>query len=471
MLGLGGVEVSLSRQDVFLGRALLAWGLVDRARLLECTEEVRRYMAQGHPMTLGQVLVRRGLLTPAYYQAIVQRLRQLYVEQGGAAGPAGQAQLQRATEQMPELNESGRYMRQQPQPPPPPRGPGRSPDTRTIERAVQGWQQVAPQVTASGSQIEIEFDFDSRPSTSPRPAPAPTPAPAPAGRDRRQGPDAAIRRRLKVPPEQERFAVGAWTVEQYLADGAQGVVYRVTRQGGDATAFALKVLKQHEPKPEVRQRFVQEARTMAKLTHPGIVHVHDAGVASGLLWYVMDFLPGPTLKAVLEEQGALPCAEGLRVIARLCEAVAHAHGHGVLHRDLKPENVIVADGAPVLTDFGLAKDTQSTLNLTAEGQRIGTPLYMAPELLLDAEKATPQSEVYALGAMLYQVLTGKVPFFAKSVIDLAELIESGKFTPLRELCAEASKGLEQLCARALHKDPSKRPQTVEELARELARAS
>jgi serine/threonine-protein kinase len=212
------------------------------------------------------------------------------------------------------------------------------------------------------------------------------------------------------------------------------------------------------------------------------VHVHDAGVASGLLWYVMDFLPGPTLKAVLEEKGALPCAEGLRVIARLCEAVAHAHGHGVLHRDLKPENVIMAPGGarpshhpgestPVLTDFGLAKDTQSTLNLTAEGQRIGTPLYMAPELLLDAEKATPQSEVYALGAMLYQVLTGKVPFFAKSVIDLAELIESGKFTPLRELCAEASKDLEKLCARALHKDPSKRPQTVEELARELARAS
>lgn len=185
----------------------------------------------------------------------------------------------------------------------------------------------------------------------------------------------------------------------------------------------------------------------------------------------MDFLAGPTLKSVLEEQGALPCADGLRVLQRLCEAVAHAHGHGVLHRDLKPENVIMAGGRdPVLTDFGLAKDTQSTLNLTAEGQRIGTPLYMAPELLLDAEKATPQSEVYALGAILYQVLTGKVPFFAKSVIDLAELIETGKFTPLRELCAEASKGLEKLCTRALSKDPGKRPQSVDELRQELARA-
>lgn len=454
--------MSLSRQDVFLGRALLAWGLVDRARLVECADEVRYFSAQGHPVTLGQVLVRRGLLSPAYYQTIVERLRQLYVEQSGAGY---HAQLQRATEQMPQLNESGRYTRQPEQPPP--RAPGQGPDTRTIERAVQGWQHVAPQVTASGSQIEIEFDFGA-PSA---PQPPPAPEPRADGGARRQGPDAAIRRRLKVPPDQERFLIGAWTVEQYLADGAQGVVYRVSRQG-DATAFALKVLKQHEPKPEVRQRFIQEARTMAKLTHPGIVHVHDAGVANGLLWYVMDFLPGPTLKGVIDDRGALPCAEGLRVLSRLCEAVAHAHVHGVLHRDLKPENVIMADGRePVLTDFGLAKDTQSSLNLTAEGQRIGTPLYMAPELLLDAGKATPQSEVYALGAMLYQVLTGRVPFFAKSVIDLAELIEAGKFTPLRELCAEASKDLEKLCARALHKDPSKRPQSVEELRRELSRAA
>ncbi|MCO5171659.1 MAG: serine/threonine protein kinase [Planctomycetes bacterium] len=456
--------MSLSRQDVFLGRALIAWGLVDRDRLTACAEEVRRSAAEGRPLTLGQVLVRQRLLSPEYYQAIVARLRQLYVESTGAPSP-----MQRATEQMPQLNESGRYLSQQPQAGPP---PPRAADTRAVERAVQRWQQVAPQVTASGSQIEIEFDFEPArvPLSSPTPAPAAaTPAPAQPGKaGRRQGPDAAIRRRLKVPEDQQTFLVGAWTVEQYLADGAQGVVYRVTRQGS-STPFALKVLKQHEPKPEVRQRFVREAQTMAKLTHPGIVHVHDAGVAGGLLWFVMDFLAGPTLKGVLEEQERLPIAEGLRVMQRLCEAVAYAHGHGVLHRDLKPDNVIMAQGRdPVLTDFGLAKDTQSTMNLTAEGQRIGTPLYMAPELLLDAEVATPQSEVYALAAMLYQVLTGKVPFFAKSVIDLAELIEKGKLAPLREACPDAPKALEKLCARALHKDPGKRPQTVEELRAELA---
>jgi serine/threonine-protein kinase len=111
------------------------------------------------------------------------------------------------------------------------------------------------------------------------------------------------------------------------------------------------------------------------------------------------------------------------------------------------------------------------MNQTTEGQRIGTPFYMAPELLIDAQAATPASEVYALGAMLYQVLTGEVPFFAKSIIGLSKLVEKGKPPALRKLCPEASKELEKLCTRTLEKDPAKRPQTVAELRRELERAA
>jgi eukaryotic-like serine/threonine-protein kinase len=202
------------------------------------------------------------------------------------------------------------------------------------------------------------------------------------------------------------------------------------------------------------------------------VHVHDAGVANGLLWFVMDFQPGPSLKKVLDDRGALPMAEGLGIMRRLCDAVAYAHDNAVLHRDLKPDNIIMArDTDPILTDFGLAKDVQSGMNLTMEGQRIGTPLYMAPELLLDAVKATAQSEVYALGAILYQVLTGKVPFFAKSVVDLAEKIEKGDMQPLRKLCPDASKDLEKLCARSLDKEPKRRPQKVTELRDALIKLS
>jgi hypothetical protein len=446
-------RVSLSRQDVLLGRALIAWNLVDRQSLLACADEVGRWAAQGHQVTLGQILVHRRLLSIDRYQAIVARLREMYLE--NPAPP----QVQQATAQMPPISESGRYTDRAP--------PAPRLDESSVDRAVQRWQQVAPQVTAPGNQVDIEFDFETPPTAPPAPAAAPSPKPA---EGKKTGPDAAIRRRLKVPAGQERFPIGAWTVEQYLADGAWGLVYRVTRTGGDGTPFALKVLKHFEPSPEIRQRFVGEARTMAKLNHPNIVHVHDAGVAGGLLWFVMDFQPGKTLKDLLEDQGSLSLDEGLRIMDRLCDAVAYAHGQNVLHRDLKPENVIMSGGKePVLTDFGLAKDSQSGMNLTVEGQRIGTPLYMAPELLLEAEKATPQSEVYALAAMTYQVLTGKVPFFAKSMVDLAELIEKGEMTPLRKHCPDAPKPLEKLLKSALDKTPAKRPQTVAALKAELGK--
>jgi protein kinase-like protein len=299
------------------------------------------------------------------------------------------------------------------------------------------------------------------------------PAQQPPKRDRgkRAPPDRAIRRKLKIPEEQDRFPVGGWTVEEYLDAGNWGIVYRVSHQSGHPTPYALKVLKHFNPSEEIRQRFIQEARTMAKLSHPGIVHVHDAGVVNGLLWFVMDFMPGKNLGDFLEDQGALPFEEAGRIMGKLCEAVAYAHGQSILHRDLKPDNVILRDGKePVLTDFGLAKDSQSEMNLTREGQRIGTPLYMAPELLLGGASATKQSEVYSLGAILYQCLTGKVPFFAKSMFDLADMIEKGDFVPLKKAAPKAPKSLGDLIKRSLNKDPDKRPESVQAFADQLSNA-
>jgi len=210
---------------------------------------------------------------------------------------------------------------------------------------------------------------------------------------------------------------------------------------------------------------------MAKLSHPGIVHVHDAGVVNGLLWFVMDFMPGKNLKDYLEDAGALSLEETRRIMGKLSEAVAYAHEQSILHRDLKPDNVILSEGKdPVLTDFGLAKDNQSEMNLTREGQRIGTPLYMAPELLLGGGSATKQSEVYSLGAILYQCLTGKVPFFAKSMFDLADMIEKGDFVPLKKAAPKAPKSLGELIKSSLDKDPDKRPASVKDFAERLANA-
>jgi predicted Ser/Thr protein kinase len=443
--------MALSRQDVILGRALLAWHLADQRMLEDCAEDVRRVVAQGRQTTLGQILIARGFLDPERYQAIMSRLHQVYGESSQYP-----PEVQQAMQQVPVLSDSGRYLES---PPPPPHM-----QESAVERVVQGWGQAAPQVVASGTDIEFDFEPATVPPVDLRPGQVPL--------DRsRAGPDAQIRRKLGVPPGQDRFPVGKWIVEEYLDAGSWGIVYRVTQNGGDpAAAFALKVLKQDNPSEEIKQRFVREARTMFKLKHPGIAHVHDAGTTQGLLWFVMDFLDGKNLKQMLEDGGALSVSETLRIMKRLCSAVSYAHKNEVLHRDLKPENVIMVGGKnPVLTDFGLAKEQKSTMNLTMEGQRIGTPLYMAPELLLDGSQASHQSEVYALGAMLYECITGQVPFKAKSILDLVELINAAKLEPFKKLAPQAPSALEKLCRRALDKEPSKRPASVNDLATELAR--
>ena len=442
--------MSLSRQCVVLARALIAWGLVDQRTLEDCAQDVHRVASKGGQTTLGQVLVGRGFLSVPHYQAIVGQLHHTYTDN---------SQLQ----QIPFVTESGRYTQTYQRP--------SMLDSSTVDRAVNNWQQVAEEVTASGSSIEIDFDSPPAPPQQ-QPQQQQPPAAAP-GRDRgkRAPADRMIRRQLKIPDHIDRFPIGTWVIEDYLDAGNWGIVYRVSHNSGHPQPYALKILKHFNPTEEIRQRFVQEARTMAKLSHPGIVHVHDAGVVGGLLWFVMDFMPGKNLKDQLEDDGAIGYQEARRVIGRLCDAVSYAHGQSILHRDLKPDNVIMRDGhEPVLTDFGLAKDNQSEMNLTREGQRIGTPLYMAPELLLGGGAATVQSEVYSLGAILYQCLTGKVPFFAKSMFDLADMIEKGNYVPLKKAAPDAPKSLEDLLKRSLNKEPDQRPASVRDFATQLENA-
>ncbi len=428
--------MSLSRQDVVLGRALISWGLVQQRVVEDCVEDVKRVALQGRTTTLGEMLVMRGFLSVDRYHAIVARLH----EESASASP----QVQSATAQVPFMSKTGSYTQTFPRP--------MNIEESTIDRAVESWTRNATDVTASGSQIGKKNEASKKPPI-----------------DDKRRPDRPIRKRLKVPAGVERYPIGNWMIEEFIAAGNWGIVYRVTQKGGDGRSFALKILKLLDPSQEVRQRFIQEARTMARLTHPGIVKVYDAGVISEMLWFVMDYLEGPNLKEVFDDSGALSLKESLRVLKRLCSAVSYAHSESILHRDLKPDNVIMADGTrPVLTDFGLAKDVGSSLNLTQEGQRIGTPLYMAPELLLDSDKANARSEVYSLGAILYQCLTGKVPFQAKSMFELVDKIEEGKMPSLSKACPKAPKKLEKLIKRVLHKDPAKRPATVKELAAEIA---
>lgn len=201
---------------------------------------------------------------------------------------------------------------------------------------------------------------------------------------------------------------GSLIAERYrlgpeLGQGGMGTIFRAQDELLDRPV-AVKVLNRAGLGTAGRSRLLAEARSAARLNHPNIVNVYDAGEADGVSFIVMELVEGETLATT----GRLPLSEIVAIVRQICAALAHAHQHGVIHRDLKPENVLVtADGMAKLTDFGLARSAAT--RLTADGAIVGTVFYLAPEILLGHE-IDARADLYALGVMLYELTTGRLPF-------------------------------------------------------------
>ena len=204
--------------------------------------------------------------------------------------------------------------------------------------------------------------------------------------------------------------LGRFVVEAELGRGAMGVVYRGFHPGLEVPV-AIKVLAESFSSDEsFRRRFQREAAAIAALNHPGIVRVYDFDQVDKALFIVMEYVDGRTLRSLLQEKGALPLHQALDVIQQLLSAVGAAHGRGIVHRDLKPDNVILsAEGKAKVMDFGISKMLVDTQGLTRTDSIIGTPLYMSPEQVMGAP-IDARSDVYALGAILYELVSGKPPF-------------------------------------------------------------
>jgi hypothetical protein len=242
-----------------------------------------------------------------------------------------------------------------------------------------------------------------------------------------------------------------------------GAVYRA-RQESLGREVALKLLREAaDPGGEVDRRFRREMMTMTALDHPGLVRILDGGVESGVPFIAMELVEGKALRAIFEKNLRAPWTVALALAARLGEALAYLHERGVLHRDLSPGNVFLTpDGGVKILDFGLARTHDATV-LTAPGQVVGTPAVMAPELLSVGAHA-PASDLWAVGCLLYQLLTGRPPYAAPTPAELLMRITSRDAEAPRALVPEIPEAASKLCVTLLSRDPALRGPPAAELA-------
>lgn len=266
--------------------------------------------------------------------------------------------------------------------------------------------------------------------------------------------------------------VAGYAIRRVLASGASATVYlaEVPASGG---WVALKMMHasgdlSDDECHDLRQRFQQEAQTVRRLCHPGIVQVFDAGEDRGRLWVAMEPVPGCTLQRYVDRSRLLPPAVAIDIVRQLAEALAHAHDAGIVHRDLKPSNVLVdlPSGAVKLTDFGIARFDDG--NRTRTGVMLGTPSYMAPEQLAGTA-ADARADLYALGVLLFELLTGRRPHESASMGEFLRAVMADPAPDLREHWPAAPPELAALVSALLAKLASDRPTSARDVSDALAR--
>jgi serine/threonine-protein kinase len=272
-----------------------------------------------------------------------------------------------------------------------------------------------------------------------------------------------------------RVLAGKFRIERILGTGGMGMVvaaeHLLLRQ-----RVALKLLlPEMLLNLDVVERFEREARATARLRNDHVARILDVGtLETGAPYIVMEYLEGSDLAALLAERGVLPLADAVDYVLQACEALAEAHGVGIIHRDLKPQNLFLTrtvDGAPLVKvlDFGVSRFADAAeVHLTRTSAIVGSPAYMAPEQMRAARNADERSDVWSLGVILYELLTGRLPFFGETMTDLFANVVASTPTSPKVIRPEVAAGLAAAVLRCLSIDPGRRPSSVAGLALAIA---
>ncbi len=275
-------------------------------------------------------------------------------------------------------------------------------------------------------------------------------------------------------------AIGQYEILEVIGQGGMGTVYKVLDTQSQVV-MALKLMHSHlADKPDFQVRFLSECRASQALDHPNIVHIYDVALLDGQLFMVMEYIDGGTLRrwlnAHLSSNTFLDLREIVTIIRQVAQALHYAHTQGLIHRDVKPDNVLLRTRGPqsmapneiraVLTDFGLAKRVQGNASITTSGELLGTLAYMAPEQFRD-QPVDGRADVYALGVMLYELVSGRQPFTSTNAMDIILMHTQGEPERVQDLRPDTPPALVSVIHRAMVKDPEERYQSAGEVAREL----
>ncbi len=277
--------------------------------------------------------------------------------------------------------------------------------------------------------------------------------------------------RIFTPDNLEGEVLSGCKILHKIAIGGMGTIYKA-RQLSMNRDVAIKVLSEELSKDRAYvQRFILEARAAGELSHTNLIHVIDVGTHQNLYYYVMEYVDGEGLDAVLEKRGNLSPGEAIDIVLQTAGALDHAHRKGIIHRDIKPDNIILMPNNQIkLADLGIAKRvTTDAEGITQPGMVLGTPFYMAPEQGKDSRLVDRRSDVYALGASFYHMLSGRVPFDGKTCLEVVLKAIEAKPTPLLKIKENLPGRVVAICEKMMQKEPEDRYQTTQEVIQDVER--